>query len=61
MIRTRQAIDAFEAVVNVAKGTRLLAIGSDLDLVVTREFGDGRFATHGCRRLLPATLCLYSG
>ena len=56
VIGTHQAVDAFQAIVNVAEGTGLLAIAPHLDLVVAGQLGDGDLAGHGCRSFFAAAI-----
>ena len=56
VIRTHQAIDPFQAIVNVAERTGLLAIAPHFDLMVAGQFGHCHLAAHGCRGLFAAAV-----
>ena len=56
VVGAHQAVDALDAVVDVAERAGLLAVSPDLDLGVAGQLGDGDLAAQGGRGLLAAAV-----
>ena len=54
IVRSHEFVDALDAVVDVAKRARLLAVAPDLDFVIAGEFRDCDLAAHRRRGLFTA-------